>query len=144
MIDRDGVWLGHLREQQREDLSTTELHENWLTLYWGALARVGQGRDYLPLLRTARAWAEAEGRSADADCVLALAYAAACRDEWERAAELLGAAEGALLHDTAGFIHQRLLREQLVGPRLDPETYARLLATGQGTSLSAILRDHGV
>jgi predicted ATPase/DNA-binding SARP family transcriptional activator len=142
LLDRDGAWLHHLMDQQREDLATTALHENWLTLYWGALALVAEGGDFAPMLRQARVRAAAEGRSAAADSVLALAYAAACRDDWERAAELIGAAQGALLHDTAGFIHETLLRERLVGPRLDPGTFDRCLARGRSVSLESVLGEH--
>ncbi|WP_167305962.1 ATP-binding protein [Nocardioides euryhalodurans] len=143
LVDRDGAWLHHLMEQQRSDLSATGLHENWLTLYWGALALIAQGGDYLPELRRARAWAAAEGRSAEADCVLALAYAAACRDGWEEAAELLGATEGSLLHGTASFIHQALLGEQLVKPRLG-EAYAEVAARGRHLSHAQVLADRGL
>lgn len=90
MVDRDGPRLRGLMDAQLLDLMSTGLHENWLTMYWGALGQVCNGEDYLPQLRRARRRAEAEGRSADADCVLALGYAAACRDGWEQAAELLG------------------------------------------------------
>ena len=144
LVDRDGSWLGHLMDQQRDDLSTTALHENWLTLYWGALALVAQGEDCRPLLRRARDRALAEGRAAEADCVLLLAYAAACSNEWERAAELLGAAEGELLHDTAGFIHQSLLREQLVRPQLEPDRFKELLHRGRRLRLSAVLEEWGL
>ena len=50
-----------------------------------------------------RTRAAAEGRDVEADCVLVLAYAA----------ELLGAVANVLLHDTAGFIHLALVRDQL-------------------------------
>lgn len=144
LVDRDGSWLGHLMDQQRDDLSTTALHENWLTLYWGALALVAQGEDCRPLLRRARDRAVAEGRATESDCVLVLAYAAACGNEWERAAELLGATEGELLHDTAGFFHQALLREQLVKPQLEPDTFTELLHRGHRLRLSEVLDESGL
>ena len=75
-----------------------------------------EGEDYVDQLRRSRARAEAEGRVADADCVLALACAAACRDDWEEAAELVGAPAGTLLDDTAGFFHLSLVRDQMVRP----------------------------
>ena len=86
--------FAHLMDEQRADLSTTALNENWLTLYWGALALICEGEDYLPQLRRARSRAAAEGRGAEADCVLALGFAAACDDDCERAAELLARHRG--------------------------------------------------
>jgi hypothetical protein len=144
LLERDGAWLEHLMDQQRADLATTALHENWLTLYWGALALIAQGEDYLPQLSRSRAQAELEGRSADADCVLALAYAAACRDEWGRAAELVGATAGALLHDTASYIHQAMLTDQLVRPQLEPAEFAARIAQGQRMSIAEILDAAGL
>ena len=73
--------------------------------------------------------------------MLALGYAAACRDDWERAAELLGAAADELLRDTAGFIHHALLREQLVRPRLEPEAFTAATARGQQLRLGDLLAD---
>ena len=143
LLDQDATWLAHLMDQQRDDLSTTALMENWRTLYGGALALSAAGEDYHPQLRRARARAADEGRAADADCVLALSYAAACDDDWERAAVLIGVTQGALLHDTAGFIHQTLLREQLVRPRLDADTFAELVRR-ERRDPAEILRDAGL
>ncbi|MGZ8736822.1 MAG: ATP-binding protein [Nocardioides sp.] len=141
LVDRDGPRLRRLMDAQLTDLMSTGLRENWLTMYWGALALISNGDDYLPQLRRARRRAEAEGRSADADCVLALGYAAACRDDWERAAELLGAAADELLRDTAGFIHHALLGEQLVRPRLEPDAFTAATARGRQLPLADLLAD---
>ena len=144
LVDRDGPGLRRLMDAQLADLMTSGLRENWLTMYWEALTLIAGREDYLPQLRRARGRAEAEGRRAEADCLLALGYAAACRDDWEEAAELLGAAGGVLLHDTAGFIHHALLRGQLVAPRLAPEVLG--VATGRGARLAVetLLREHGL
>jgi len=131
-------------DSQLADLMASGLSENWLTMYWDALAMISGGETYLPQLRRARARAEAEGRNAEADCVLALGYAAACRDEWEQAAKMLGAARAALMRDTAGFIHHALLREQLVRPRLDPDVFESATARGEGLALDVLLQEHGV
>jgi predicted ATPase/DNA-binding SARP family transcriptional activator len=145
LVDRDGAWQRQLMDQQHEDLAATGLRENWLTMYWESLALVAEGADYLPQLRRARATAVTEGRTAaDADCVLALAYAAACRDDWERAAQLLGVIHGALLPDTAGYIHQEVLREQLVKPRMAPEAFAELETVGRGLVIDWVLREAGL
>ena len=144
LVDRDGDRLRGLMDAQLADLMASGLRENWLTMYWGALALIAERRDYLPQLRRAQDRAAAEGRRVDADCVLALAYAAACADEWERAAELLGAGASTLLHDTAGFIHLALVREQLVRPHLDPAAFAAASALGQELDMGAVLAENGL
>ncbi len=113
-------------------------------MYWDALAMIAGGEDYLPQIRRSRRRAEAEGRRPEADCVLALAYAAACRDAWEEAAELVGVAVEALLHDTAGFIHHALLREQLVRPVHEPDVFAEATMRGQAMALDDVLDEHGL
>jgi predicted ATPase/DNA-binding SARP family transcriptional activator len=144
LVERDGPRLRRLMDAQLGDLMDSGLQENWLTMYWEALVLIGDGQEYLPKLRRSRQRAEAEGRSADADCVLALAYDAACHDEWERAAELVGAAGTALRYDTASFIHHALLREQLVRPRLEPGMFAEATARGRKADLGDLLDEHGL
>jgi predicted ATPase/DNA-binding SARP family transcriptional activator len=144
LVDRDGPALRRLMDAQLADLMASGLRENWLTMYWEALTLIAGREDYLPQLRRARARAEAEGRQAEADCLLALGYAAACRDAWEEAAELLGAAGRVLLHDTAGFFHHALIREQLVAPRLDPGVLNAATARGRRRPVDALLRENGV
>ena len=144
LVDRDGPRLRELMDAQLVDLMGTGLRENWLTMYWGALSRIGTGDEYLLQLSRARQRAEQEGRRADADCVLALAYAAACREEWEHAAELAGAAGAALTRDTAGFLHHVLIRDQLVRPRLQPGTFESALARGAALDLRVVLEKHGL
>lgn len=144
LVDRDGMRLRGLMDAQLNDLMTSGLRENWLTMYWGALALIVEHADYLSQLRRSRTRAAAEGRQVEADCVLALAYAAACADEWERAAELLSAVAGDLLHDTAGFIHLALVRDQLVRPHLEPEAFAAATARGAELDVPALLRESGL
>jgi len=144
LADQDPRALRHLFDQQLRDLAASGLRENWLTLYWGALALVVEGEDYRAQLVRSRGRAEAEGREVDADLVLALACAAGYREEWERAAELVGAATATLLHDTAGFIHLTLVRDQMVRPRLDPATFAAAHERGRSLDLTELLDEHGV
>jgi predicted ATPase/DNA-binding SARP family transcriptional activator len=144
LVDLDAPRLRQLMDAQLRDLASTGLRENWLTMYWEALALALEGEEYLDQLRRARARAEAEGRTADADCVLALAVAASCSGDWEQAAELIGAVAGTMLHDTAGYIHLVLVRDQLVRPRLDPEAFRAARARGEGQDTRAILAEHGV
>lgn len=144
LADRDGPRMRTLMDIQLADVRATGQPENWLITFCDALALIGEGAEYLPELRLARRRAEDEGRRADADCVLALAYAAACHDDWERAAELLGAIEGALFHDTASFIHHAMLRDQVVRPRLDAEVFAAAAARGLDLEVTAVLDDAGL
>jgi hypothetical protein len=144
LVERDSSWLAGLMATQRADLRTTGIRENWLTIYWGALSLVVAGEDFLPALRRARVQAEAEGRDSEADCVLVLAYAAACRDDWERAAELVGATQHILLHHTASFIHLALVGGQLIAPRVGRERYAELTTRGRDVVLADVLADAGL
>ncbi|WP_432479645.1 ATP-binding protein [Nocardioides sp. GXQ0305] len=144
LADGDASQLRRLYDQQLLDLAATGLRENWLTMYWGALALIVEGRDYRGQLVRSRGRADAEGREVDADFVLALACAAGYRDDWERAAELVGAASGTLLHDTAGFIHLTLVRDQMVRPRLDATTFRAALERGTRLDLATVLHEHGV
>ena len=136
--------MRRLIDTQLADVRASGQPENWLITFSDALALIGEGADYLPELRLARRRAEAEGRRADADCVLALAYAAACEDAGSRSAELLGAIQGALFHDTASFIHHAMLRDQVVRPRLAPEVLAAAGARGVDLDLTAVLDEAGL
>jgi predicted ATPase/DNA-binding SARP family transcriptional activator len=144
LVDRDGGRLQALMDRQLAQLRASGLDENWLTAFSSALALVASAEPYLPRLRQARQRAEQEGRAAEADVVLALGYAAACRDDWTRAAELVAAAGGALFSDTAGFVHHALIRDRLVRPRLDPGEFAAATARGEALSLPELLAGHGV
>jgi hypothetical protein len=144
LVDLDAPRLRGLMDAQLRDLAATGLRENWLTMYWEALALALEGEEYLPQLSRSRARAKAEGRNADADCVLALACAAAFDGEWEDAAELIGVVADTMLHDTAGFIHLVLVRDQLVRPMLDHETFKAARARGVGRDVGAILAEHGL
>ena len=73
-----------------------------------------------------------------------LACAAACRDDWEEAAELVGAAAGTLMDDTAGFFHLSMVRDQMVRPHLDAEVFAAATARGARSDVPALLAAHGV
>jgi hypothetical protein len=76
--------------------------------------------------------------------VLALACAAAFDGQWEDAAELIGVVADTMLHDTAGFIHLVLVRDQLVRPMLDHATFKSALTRGVGRDVPAILAEHGL
>ena len=144
LVDLDAPRLRGLMDAQLRDLAATGLRENWLTMYWEGLALALEGEEYLAQLSRSRARAAAEGRNADADCVLALACAAATRGEWEQAAELIGVVADTMLHDTAGFIHLVLVRDQLVRPMLDREAFKAARVRGAGRDVPTILAEQGL
>ena len=144
LIDRDGAAMRQWMDRQHENILGSGLRENWLTLYCDALARIADGSDYLAYLRLARLRAESEGRRADLDCVLAIAYAAACRDEPLFAAELIGAIGGGLFHDTANFIHHTIIRERVVRPLIDAPSFELAQARGHDLSIADILAAHNL
>ena len=144
LVDRDGPALREWMNLEVDHVRGNGLRENWVMLYLDALAQIAEGADYLPRLRQARDLAEAEGRRADVDCVLALSYAAACRDDAEQAAELIGASGGGLFHDTANFVHHMLIRDRVVRPMLDPQAFEAALGRGHARSVAAILAEQGL
>jgi hypothetical protein len=141
---RDGRRLRELMDLQLANLQISGIRENWLAVFSDAITVIGEGGDFRPRLRGALRQAEAEGRRAEADAVLALIYVAACADEWERAAELLGAVRQALFGDTASFVSHAVLQERVVRPRLDPALFAAACARGEGQELTPILEAHGL
>jgi hypothetical protein len=144
LVDRDGPVLRGWMDRQADVLRSSGLRDSWVTLFCDALARIADDADYLPRLSQARRWAEAEGRRADRDCLLALAYAAACRGEAERAAELVGAIGSGLFHDTANFVHHLLIRDHVIRPMLDPDGFTAALARGADRPIAAVLAEHGL
>jgi hypothetical protein len=128
--------------RQVEHLHGSGLRENWVMLFCDALADIAGGADYLPRLGMALRRAEAEGRNADVDGVLALAYVEACRDRPVQAAELIGACGGRLFHDTANFLLLMLMRDCVVRPMLDAETFAAATARGRERSLASVLAEY--
>ena len=144
LLDLDAPWLRELMDAQIRDLAETGIRGNWLTMYWEALALAIAGEEYVDQLRRSRARAASEGRNADPDCVLALAIAASAEGDWERAAELIGAVADVMLHDTAGYIHLVLVRDQLVRPRIDPQVFKAARVRGANLDPAEILAEHGI
>jgi predicted ATPase len=144
LVDRDGGRLRRGMDAQLENVRDSGLQENWLVMFSVALTMIGEGADWRPQLSRARRRAEAEGRRADIDCVFALAYAAACRSEYEVAAELIGASGGGLFHDTANFVLHMVVRDRTVRPRLSPAAFAAAVDRGSGLSIPDILAGNGL
>jgi hypothetical protein len=131
-------------DNQLDNVHATGLRENWLTMFCHVLTRIAEGTDWLEHLRRARRRAQIEGRDADADCVLALAYAAACRDDAMGAAELLGASATRLFHDTANFVHHVVVRDLVVRPLIDETTFRTAVDRGRSQDVTSILADVGL
>jgi predicted ATPase/DNA-binding winged helix-turn-helix (wHTH) protein len=142
LVSLDGPEMRKVMVRQADNIRGSGLQENWLTLFCDALTSIADGSDHLPQLSLARRRAEAEGRRADVDCVLALAYAAACRDEPVRAAELIGASSGGLFHDTANFVHHMIIRDCVVRPLLDTNSFEQAMARGRARPIARILAEH--
>ncbi len=142
LADGDGPALRRRMDTQVAGVRASGLEENWLMAFSQALTAIGEGSDYQPHLLRARQRAAAEGRQADIDCVLALAYAAACGDEPVRAAELIGASSTGLFHDTANFPLHMIIRDRLVRPRLDTATFDDAITRGMAQPIGAILARH--
>jgi hypothetical protein len=143
LADLDGARLRTLMDAQLHNLRSSGIGGNWLTMFCEALTLAGGGQDYLGQLRAARDRAESEGRRADADCVLALAYAAACEGEAVRAAELVGAC-GRLFRDTANYFVLVVVRELVVRPLLEEDEFESALERGRGRPMADLLAEHGL
>jgi hypothetical protein len=113
-------------------------------MFGRSVERIADGSDHRPYLIQTRRRAEAEGRRADVDCVLLLAYAAACGDDPVRAAELIGACGGSVYRDTASYIHHAVIRDRVVRPRLAPAAFDAAVARGLDRPLAKILAEHGL
>jgi hypothetical protein len=144
LVDRDGPALRWWMDRQFDNVLGSGLRENWLVMFGRTVERIADGSDYRPYLIQTRRRAEAEGRRADVDCVLLLAYAAACDDDPVRAAELIGACGGRVYRDTASFIHHMVIRDRVVRPRLDPAQFDAAVARGNDRPLATILTEHGL
>jgi hypothetical protein len=135
----DHVALRRWMDAQLDNVVSSGLRENWLTMFCGALTLIGEGADHRPQLRNAMRHAEAEGRSAEADCILALGYAAHVDGDDASAAELLAAASGDLFHDTANYIHHTVIQDLVVRPRMSPADFAGASDRGRGVDLADII-----
>lgn len=125
-----------------EEVWGSRFVENWISMFCLALTRIGEGEGHASYLGQARQRAEAKGCRADVDCVFALAYEAACRDQPVQAAELVGASGGGLFHDTANFVHHLLIRDRVVRPLLDPAAFEEAVARGRQRPVAEILAQH--
>jgi predicted ATPase/DNA-binding winged helix-turn-helix (wHTH) protein len=134
--------LRRLMDIQLDNVRSSGLRENWLTMFCHVLTKIADGTPWVTQLQDARRRARIEGRDSDADTALALAYAAACDGEFETAAELLSAGAGRLFHDTGNYVHYRVVRDFIVRPALDRQAFEAATERGRVLDLSALLERH--
>ena len=88
--------------------------------------------------------AHREGYEIEGDCMLALAYSEACRDEPMIAAELLGLARTCRFNATAHHVLHGVVVEPIVRNALDPADYRDAITRGKARSVESTLIDYGI
>jgi predicted ATPase/DNA-binding CsgD family transcriptional regulator len=141
---REPYWAGRGIGQQYEYLRAAGLAETWLTAYSRALTEMIDGVSGRHQLAEALRIAHREGYRIEGDCMLALAYSEACRDEPVVAAELLGLARTCRFNATAHHVLHGLVVDPIVRRALAPAEHRAALERGRARSVEATLRDYGI
>jgi predicted ATPase/DNA-binding CsgD family transcriptional regulator len=141
---RDAHWARRGIDQQYEYLAATGLTETWLTSYSRAVTEMIDGASGRRQLADALEIAHREGYRIEGDCMLALAYSEACRDEPAIAAELLGLARTCRFNATAHHVLNGVVVEPLVRRALDPADYDAALGRGKGRAIESTLVEYGI
>ena len=141
---RDIYWAQRGISQQYEYLRATGLAETWLTAFSLAVTKMIDGVSGRPELADALDIANREGYRIEGDCMLALAYSEACRDEPHVAAELLGLARTCRFNATAHHVLHGVVVEPIVRSQLDPNEYSAAIARGRTQSVDATLHEYGI
>ena len=141
---RDTHWARRGIDQQYDYLRATGLAETWLTAFSRTVTDIIDGVSGRSQLADALAIASREGHRIEGDCVLALAYSEACRDEPRIAAELLGLARTCGFNATAHHVLHGVVVDPIVRNQLDASTYAHGTAQGRTLSLEDTLHEYGI
>jgi predicted ATPase/DNA-binding CsgD family transcriptional regulator len=141
---RDPYWAERGIRQQYEYLRATGLAETWLTSFSLAVTQMIDGESGRPQLALALDIADREGYRIDGDCMLALAYSAACRGEPDTAAELLGLARTCRFNATAHHVLHGVVVDPIVRKSLAPADYADAITRGRTLSVDATLHEYGI
>jgi predicted ATPase/DNA-binding CsgD family transcriptional regulator len=141
---RDAHWARRGIDQQYEYLAATGLTETWLTSYSRAITDMIDGVSGRRQLAAALEIAHREGYRIEGDCMLALAYSEACRDEPVIAAELLGLARTCRFNATAHHVLNGVVVEPLVRRALDRPDYDAALGRGKGRAVESTLVEYGI
>jgi len=96
------------------------------------------------LLGRSLALAEREGYHAEANCVLALAYAEMCADRFDNAAELMGTAIAGGFNATAHYVLHRVVLDRLLRQHLPAAELAAGLERGRGRSAADAVAAYGI
>jgi hypothetical protein len=141
---RDPYWAQRGIDQQYEYLATTGLAETWLTAYSRAVTAMideVSGRDELATALRIAHW---EGYQIDGDCVLALAYSEACREEPATAAELLGLARTRRFNATAHHVLCSLVVDPNVRGALSDSEHEAAPERGRLRPVESTLHQYGI
>jgi predicted ATPase/DNA-binding winged helix-turn-helix (wHTH) protein len=144
LAERDAVTARRWMSRQHRLLDRTGIIETWLSSFSTAMCDAIDGRDLATMLGRALALADREGYHADADCVLALAYAEMCADRFEAAAELIGTAVHGHFNATAHYALYRAVLDRALRQHLDAGTIADAMARGRAHTPDEVLAAHGV
>jgi predicted ATPase/DNA-binding winged helix-turn-helix (wHTH) protein len=144
LATQDGPAARRWMSQQQDYLDRTGIVETWITSFSTAMCDVVDGVDYRPRLGHALALAEREGYSADADCVLVLAYAALCEGRFDDAAELVGTAVYGRFNATAHYVLYRAVLDRSLRDHLAPATLADAISRGRTRTPAEALAADGV
>ena len=131
-------------ERQYEFLHDTGLPETWLTAYSMAITRLIEDTTGRAQLAHALGIAHREGYRIEGDCVLALAYAEVCRDDFVAAAELLGLARTCGFNATAHHVLHAVVVEPLVRRELHRDDYRAAVERGRLRSVDTTLDQYGI
>jgi predicted ATPase/DNA-binding winged helix-turn-helix (wHTH) protein len=129
---------------QQAYLDRTGIGDTWITTYSSALAACVDGDDITVGLRAARALAEREGYEVDGDCLLALAYAQACRGEPVRAAELLGSSIAGRFNGTAHALLHQVVVDPVIRRSLPADEFVAAFARGRAADAAEVLSAYGL
>jgi hypothetical protein len=144
LAERNAVTARRWMSRQQDFLDRTGIVETWITSLSTALCDVVEGGDVVSRLAHTLDLADREGYRADADCVLALAYAAMCAERPSEAAELIGIATHARINATALYVLYSAVLDQPLRGRLDAAAMAEAAARGRERTPAEALADHGI
>ena len=144
LAERDGALARRWMDLQHDYLVRSGIVETWLSTISWAMCDVIDGGDVATTLGRTLALADWEGYQADADCVLALAYAELCGGRLERAAELVGTAKHGRFNATAQWALFRIVLDLPLRKELDRGVLMRAMARGRRRKAGEVLAEYGI
>jgi predicted ATPase/DNA-binding winged helix-turn-helix (wHTH) protein len=144
LAERDAGAARRWMDRQQDFLDRTGVLETWISSFSFAMCQAVDGGDVRETLERTLALADREGYRADADCVLALAYAEVCADRYDEAAELLGTAVQGRFNATAHYVLYRAVIHPSLRQHLDDGTLGDAMARGRSVPATDALALHGI